>query len=363
MCVFTFVALVVEIDKVRLPVRRQSRSIDRIAVVLACDVATTSAQVQSRDVMGPITVLELDGAGASSQSQELVTQTNTEDGNLGGLHQTLQVVYSVLAVSGVTGAVGDEDTIEVVGHLVDRVIEGEDRDAGAAANHAPQDILFHTTVDDSNVGRRVRSADMKRLLSADLTHQVDLLGVGECLVLVGVVLLTDGDTSKGRALLTQIGDNGTSVNARDGRDTLTSTPLSQRLNGSPVAVLLRNISDDDTSRLQVGRLEVLQEAIDILLSRGHTIVANQGLSEDQNLTTVGGVGQRLGVADQGGGEHGLAGNIGAGAERLAGEHRAVTNGEGSRLEGSTLANSGHESSLSSMLHGGESGTAGRHRLE
>lgn len=359
----TLVALVVQVNKVRLPVRGQGRSVDGITVVLAGDVAATGAQVQSRDVVSPVTVLELDGAGTGSQSQQLVAQTDTEDGDLGGLHQTLQVVDGVLAVGGVTRAVGDKHTIEVVSHLVDGEVEGEDRDAGAAANQAPQDILFHTAVDDGNVGLRVRSADVEGLLGADLTHQVNLFGVGEGLVLVGIVFLANGDTSEGRTLFTQVGDDGTGVDTRDGRNTLTGTPLAQGLNGSPVAVLLRHIGNNHTGSLQVGGLEVLQEAIGILLSRRHTVVTDQRLGEDQDLATVGWVGQGLGVPDQRGGEHSLAGDVGAGAKGLAGEHGAITDGEGGRLEGSTLANSGHETGLSGILHGGEGRAPGGHCLE
>jgi len=359
----TLVALVVQVHEVRLPVRRQGVSVDGVTVVLAGDVAATGAQVQSRDVVGPVTVLELDGPAAGSQSQQLVAETDAEDGNLGGLHQTLQVVDSVLAVGGVTGAVGDEDTVEVVGNLVDRVVEGEDCDASAATNQAAQDVLLHTAIDDSDVGGGVRSADVEGLLGANLTDQVDLLGIGEGLVLIGIVLLADGDTGEGGTLLTQIGDNSTSVDARNGRDTLTGTPLSQRLDSSPVGVLLGNIGHDDTGGLKVGGLEVFQKTIGVLLRRRHAVVADERLGEDQDLATVGGVGQRLGVPDQRGGEDGLSGDVGAGTKGLAGEQGAITDGEGSRLEGSTLANGGHEASLSRGLHGGEGTSPSGHGLE
>lgn len=332
-------------------------------MVLTGDVAATSAQVQSRDVVSPVTVLELDGASTSSQGQQLVTQADTEDGDLGGLHQALQVENGVLAVGGVTRAVGDEDTIEVVGHLVDGVVEGEDGDTRATANQAPQDILFHTAVDDSDVRGGISSTDVERLLGADLTHQVDLFGIGEGLVLVGIIFLANGDLGQGRTLLTQVGDDGTGVDTRNGGDTFTGTPLTQTLNGGPVAVLLGNIGNNNTGRLQVGGLEVLQQTILVLLSRRHTVVADERLGEDQNLATVGGIGQRLGVSDQRSGEDGLAGDVGASTERLAGEHGTITNSEGSRFHSSPLTNSCHKASLDGRLHGGEGAGPGRHGLE
>lgn len=359
----TLVALVVQVDKVGLPLRRQGGGINSVTVVLAGNVAAASAEVQSGNVVGTVTVLELDGAGASGESQQLVTQADTEDGDLGSLHKTLQVVDSVLAVSRVTGTVGDEDTVEVVSDLVDGEVEGEDSDASTAANQAPQDVLLNTTVDDSDVGSGISSADVERLLGADLTDQVDLLGVGESLILVGIVLLTNSDTGKGGTLLTQEGDNGTSVDARDSGDALTSTPLAQALNSSPVAVLLSNIGNNNTSGLEVGGLEVLQQTIGVLLGGGHTVVTNQRLGEDQDLATVGGIGKGLGVSDKRGSEDSLAGDVGASTERLSSEHGAITDGEGSRLKSSTLANSSHEAGLSRSLHSGESRSPVGHGLE
>ena len=62
-----------------------------------------------------------------------------------------EVVDGVLAVGWVTGAVGDEDTVEVVGDLVDGVVEGEDSDTGTTADQAAKNVLLDTAVDESNV--------------------------------------------------------------------------------------------------------------------------------------------------------------------------------------------------------------------
>ena len=84
---------------------------------------------------------------------------------------------------------------------------------------------------------RVGSADVEGRLGADLADQVDLLRVDEGLVLVGIVLLANGDAGQGRTLLTEVGDDRTGIDTRDGGNTLTGTPLAQTLDGSPVAVL------------------------------------------------------------------------------------------------------------------------------
>lgn len=360
----TLVARIVQVDEVGLPVGRQGGGINSITVVLAGDVAAASSGVQCRDVVSTVTILELDGTSTVGQSQELVTQTDTEDGHLGGLHQATEVVDGVLAVSRVTGAVGDEDTIKVVSDLVDGVVEGEHSDTGSTADQATQNVLLDTAVDHSDVALGVGSADVERSLGADLTDQVDLLRVDEGLILVSVVLLTDGDTSEGRTLLTEVGDNGTSVDAGDGGHTLTGTPFTETLDGSPVAVLLSHIGDDDTSGLEVGRLKVLEQTVLVPLSGGNTVVTDQRLGEDQDLTTVGGVGQRLGVSDQGSGENGFTRNVGAGSKGLPMEDGAISDRKSGTFSGGTsLTDGSHEAGLDGSIHGGEGRGPGGHGLE
>lgn len=350
----TFVAGVVQVDKVGLPVRGQGRRIYSVTVVLTGDVAAARAQVQSGDVVSTVTILELDGASTSGQSKQLVAQANTEDGHLRGLHQATKVVGGLLAVSWVTGAVGDEDTVEVVGHLVDGVVEGEHRDAGTTADQTTQNVLLDTTVDDGDVALRIGGAHVERSLGADLADQVDLFRIGESLVLVSVVLLADGDTSEGRTPLTQIGDDSPSIDTGDGRNAFTSTPLAERLDSSPVAVLLSHIGHNHASGLQVGGLEILEKTVLVPLSRRHAVVANQGLSEDQDLTTVGRIGQRLGIPNQRGGEDGFTGDVGASSEGLAVENRTISNRESGTLMSRTLlTNSSHEASRNGSIHGSQ----------
>ena len=333
-------------------------------MVLTGDVAAASAHVQSGNVVSSVSVLELDGASTSGQSQELVTQADTKDRNLGGLHQAVQVVCGLLAVGGVTGTVGDEDTVKVVSHLVDRVVVGEDGDTGATVDQATQDVLLDTTVDHGNMALGVTGADMERRLGADLTDKVDLLGIGESLVLIGIVLLTDGDTGQRRTLLTKIGDNGTSVDTRDGGNTLTGTPFSETLDGRPVAVTLGHIGNDDTSSLKVGGLEVLEQAVTVLLRGGDTVVANQRLGEDQNLATVGGIGQGLGVTDQRGGEDGFTGNVGASSKGLSVKDGTISDGESSSFRSRLpLTHSSHETGLETSVDRGDGGGPGGHRHE
>ena len=116
-------------------------------MVLAGDVALAGGQVQGGDVVSTVSVLHLDGLGADGKGQKLVTKANSHDGNRRGLHQAGEVEDGLVAMGGVTGAVGDEDTIEVVRNLVDGVVVREDCHRGASADKTTQDVLLYTTVD------------------------------------------------------------------------------------------------------------------------------------------------------------------------------------------------------------------------
>lgn len=319
----TLVGAVVEVDKVLLEVAGQGAGVDGITVVLAGNMALTGGQVERRNVVGTVTILELDGLGTNGKSQKLVAKANTHDGNGGGLHQAGKVVDSLLAMGRVTGAVGNKDTVEVVGNLVDGVVVGENGDGSTAADQAAENVLLHTAVDKSNVELGVGVSNDERSLGAHTLDKVDLARVDKTLVLIGIVLVTNGNSGKGGTLLAEVGDDSTSVDARDGGNTLASTPLAQALDGSPMAVLLSNIGNNHTSALDMGRLEILEKTELIALVRGHTVVADQGLGEDQDLATVRGVGHGLGVAHERGGEDSFARDVGVGTEGLALEHGTI----------------------------------------
>ncbi len=185
------VAAVVEVHKVLLELAGQGAGVDGVAVVLAGDVALAGGQVEGRDVVSAVAVFELDRRGADSESQKLVAEADAHDGDRRRLHQAAQVVDGLVAVGRVTRAVGDEDTVEVVGNLVDRVVVGEDGDGGAAADQAAQDVLLYAAVDQGNVEGRVGVGNHEGGLGAHTLDQVDGARVDEALILVGIVLVTD----------------------------------------------------------------------------------------------------------------------------------------------------------------------------
>jgi hypothetical protein len=90
-----------------------------------------------------------------------------------------------------------------------------------------------------------------------------------------------------------------------------------------MTVLLSIICNHNTHTLNVGRLEVFQQSM-IVPGRGwNAIVADKGLRENENLSTVRRVGHRLRVSNKRSREDRLARNIGLGAERLSVENRTI----------------------------------------
>ena len=90
-----------------------------------------------------------------------------------------------------------------------------------------------------------------------------------------------------------------------------------------MAVLSSDIGDDDTGALDMGGLEVLEEVELVTRVRRDTVVANQGLGEDENLTAVRGIGHRLGVTNKGGGEDGFTRDVGVGTKGGTLENGAI----------------------------------------
>lgn len=322
-----FVATVVQVDKVLLEVAGQGAGINGVAMVLAGNVALASCQIQGGDVVSSVTILELDGAGANGQGQKLVAEANSHDGHRRGVHQTSEVVDRVLTVCRVTGTVRDENAVVVIGHLVNRVVVREDGDGGTTADQAADDVLLDTTVDQSDVQVGSGGLNNEGGLGAHALNEINLARIGKALVLVGVILLTDGDSGKRGTLLTKKCDNLARVHARDGRHALTSAPLAKTFHGGPMAVLQSHIGHDDPGTLEVRGLEILEKVVLVTLGRRHAVVANQRLGEDQNLSTVRRIRHGFAVSHERGGEDGFARNVGICTKGRAIEDGAVSNSQ------------------------------------
>jgi hypothetical protein len=192
----TFVRAIVKVHEVLFEFCGEGGGIDCVAVVLRRDVALSSRQVQSGDVVSTVSVLELDGSGTGCEGEELVTETDTHDWDLGGFHEAGQMVDCFLAMGRVTRAVGDENAVEVVSDFVDGEVIREDCDACSSADQAAKNILLDAAVDDCYVHVSVHGTNVEWGLGADFLDQVDLLRVDESFILIGIVFLSNGDSSQ-----------------------------------------------------------------------------------------------------------------------------------------------------------------------
>jgi hypothetical protein len=329
-----FVRLVVQIGEVLPPLTGKRRGVNGVSVVLRSDVALSGCEVQGGDIVSAVSILELQRLGTSRESEQLVTHAYAHDGNLRCLHQPAEVVHSGCAMGGITRSVGDEDSVKVVGDLVDGIVVGERSHTGATSDEAAKDVLLHAAINQSNMHVAERRTDVEWRLGADTTDQVNGFGVNVGLVLICIVFLADSDAGQRRTLLTEIGYNLASIDTGDGRNTLSGTPLGEALYGSPMTVLHGVVLNDNAGGLDVGRLEVSEQSVFIPRLGGHSIIANQRLCKDEDLATVGGIGHGFGVSNERGGEDGFARDVGFGTERLSREDGSIlSSGEQCGLRG------------------------------
>ncbi|KAI6769203.1 hypothetical protein HG531_010307 [Fusarium graminearum] len=146
----TLVAAVVGVDEKLLPAVGQAVGIDGETVVLRSDVTLASDHAGARNVVASVTELHLLGGGTSSTGEELVTQADTKDGDLVLLEDGSDVLDGVLEDGGVTGTVGEEETIEFVNGAGNIVVPGADKDFDTTLEEAPQLVELHTDIEAQN---------------------------------------------------------------------------------------------------------------------------------------------------------------------------------------------------------------------
>src|SRR5205814_6595414 len=97
--------------------------------------------------------------------------------------------------------------------------------------------------------------------------------------------------------------------SRNCGDSFPSAPLAEALHCSPVTIFFCNVCNNDTNGLYIRGLEIFQEAMLITIARRDSIVSNEWLCENQNLSTIRRVGQGLWVANERGCKYSLARGI------------------------------------------------------
>jgi hypothetical protein len=146
----TLVATVVGVDKELLPAVGQAVGVDGETVVLRSDVTLASDHAGARNVVASVTELHLLGGGAGSTGEELMTQADTEDGDLVLLEDGSDVLNGGLEHGGVTGTVGEEETIKVVNGTGNVVVPRAHQDFDTTLEEAPQLVELHTDIEAQN---------------------------------------------------------------------------------------------------------------------------------------------------------------------------------------------------------------------
>lgn len=75
----SFVAVIISVEEVGSPVRRQRGVVNSKAVILRRDVSLASCEIHHRLVLATVTKLQFVGVSASSQSKQLISQTDPKN--------------------------------------------------------------------------------------------------------------------------------------------------------------------------------------------------------------------------------------------------------------------------------------------
>lgn len=76
----TLVGSIVDVTPCFGPSGRKTGGIDSVPVILGGDVTTSREEVERWNILGTVTVLEFDSLGSRCEREELMSQTDSEDG-------------------------------------------------------------------------------------------------------------------------------------------------------------------------------------------------------------------------------------------------------------------------------------------
>ena len=267
--------------------------------------------------MGAVAVFQFIDGGAGGFAEQLVAHADAADGLAAERDLLADDVDGSLTGVGVAGTIGQEEAVEVHRGVV--VVPRHADDLDAAADEAADDIGLDAAVDEHHLlAGALVVAD--NLLGRDLIDEVDALigGLGDV-----VGLIVEDDLTHHHTVLAQHLGQLAGVDARDAGHMLALEPVGQTLVAVPVVVLFAIVGADHGGNVNLVALHECGQAIGLNGKRRYAVVADKGEGECEDLTGIGGVGERLGVAHHGGVEHHLAGYRLIVSEAAAAEARAV----------------------------------------
>ena len=158
-----FQCLVIQIDVGQLNlVRVQRVRVDRVIVVLACNLDPARGKLLDRVVAAVVAEFQLERPAAERLPDELVAETDAED--RGPASKLPNRLIGIGERFGIAGAVGQEDTVgHERQHVLSRSARGHHRDAAALRAQHVQDVLLDAVI----VGDHVEITLAVRLLLAN----------------------------------------------------------------------------------------------------------------------------------------------------------------------------------------------------
>ena len=125
-------------------------------------------------------------------------------------------------------------------------------------------------------------------------NQIQLVGILERdLFLLGKLNLTQNHTG-----LTNDLGKLSRVDSVKRRNVELLAPITQRASGIPVIVLVRVIHHDESSDMNLIALEMLRKSeLVLVLGIGNSVITNQRIGKNQDLSSVGRIRERLGITD------------------------------------------------------------------
>mmetsp|Transcript_74305 Transcript_74305/g.131396 ORF Transcript_74305/g.131396 Transcript_74305/m.131396 type:complete len:242 (-) Transcript_74305:463-1188(-) len=223
-----FVGTVVSVYHKRHPVLLQRVLINCIAVILRCDIAARSSQIHDWLVHTSIAKLHLVGLGSRSQSKNLVSQANAENGCPWPLlHYSLDVIDGFLAFGRIARAVAEEKPIKF--KLREVVVPRHHSQLHLqVVYHVPDDVVLHAAVNSNDVhGICLVSwhEDLLRL-SRDFVGEVPLIWIVHWQLCRGKAPLNNDLAQQGSRLPDELGDR-TCIHSVDARHSLRIQPLAE----------------------------------------------------------------------------------------------------------------------------------------
>ena len=234
----------------------------------------------------------------SSDANDLMTHANTEDGLVPLLHGLPQVHGSLRTVVRVTRSVRQEQAIVLVTNSVEVEVPWKHGDGSTTADKRTRNVCLGAEIEDGYL-HVTSGVEFVRFLGGNLSDKVLGGGVSVFFSLRRrkSSIISDGNSAEGGTLVTKESSDGTGIDTSDTWDAMTLAPVCQRIDGEVVRVPLSNVVYDDSSALNVLRLEVDTNVlrVDWGFVVGDTIVSDQRCREYEDLTSIRRICHGLGV--------------------------------------------------------------------